>query len=88
MYVRKSDETGATAAALLSSRATKAEAAAIQRTMLNGWRLSRREAEAWWRKRRLGENFSFSFPISTSASHSRDIEPWVVLGKLLFIFGS
>ena len=59
---RKSDETEATAAALLSSRATKAEAAAIQRTMLNGWRLSRREVEAWWRKGRLGENFSFSFP--------------------------
>ena len=32
---RKSDETEATAAALPSSRATKAKAAAIQRTMLN-----------------------------------------------------
>ncbi len=47
-------------------------------------------------KKRLGENFSFSFPISTSASHSRDIEPtqldneWltqkVTLGKNKEIF--
>ncbi len=59
---RKSDETGATAAALLSSRATKAEAAAIQRTMLNGWRLSRREAEAWWRIGDLEKIFHFPFP--------------------------
>ena len=26
-------------------------------------------------KRGLGENFHFRFPFSTSASHSRDIEP-------------
>lgn len=37
MYVRKSKETGATTAAcLLSSKATKAKAAAVQRTMPNG----------------------------------------------------
>ena len=76
---RKANKTGATAAAAMLGREATKEQKRMKLqlysercSMVGGCHGERMKLDG---EGELGENFNFRFPFSTSASHSRDIEP-------------